>query len=261
MMKVFLFVCICITDVIAQTYVYNAYERSYVDDRDGTTYNTVDTDSSKWFVEDLRYIPESTFGAYMLNGELYCESTFKSKQTAVDVFSKKLNEKCRKVYYKWDLAMKSCPQGWHLAKTQEWMELSVFLKKNPFLHKVFFQDKPNYFVTYNYGKGEYVIYDHMSMWWNADLDKNWKKNTRANVTHFQKNEIVIKENTQFGGRFWTRNSTKSWTLLPVRCVENKMGIDYSTAIPKIDTSSSIKYGHGLKTKTNEEPKLRLDQLM
>ena len=81
MMKVFLFVCICITDVIAQTYVYNAYERSYVDDRDGTTYNTVDTDSSKWFVEDLRYIPESTFGAYMLNGELYCESTFKSKQT------------------------------------------------------------------------------------------------------------------------------------------------------------------------------------
>lgn len=133
-----LFVFLCIMNVFAQSFIYNSYERFFIDERDGKSYQFFEADSSKWFVEDLRYIPESTFGSNTLDGELYCESTFKSKQTAADVFSKKSIENCRKVYYKWDLAMKSCPQGWHLAKTQEWVELSDFLKKNPFMQKVFF---------------------------------------------------------------------------------------------------------------------------
>ena len=94
-----------------------------------------------------------------------------------------------------------------------------------------------------------------------DLDVRWKKNTRANVTHFRYKKIEIKKNSQRGSVFWTNNSTKSWKLLPARCVENKQGFDYSIYIPPIDTSSSIKYGHGVKAKSNKVSELRLDQLM
>lgn len=260
----------CITNAVAQSYYYNAYEDFFVDERDGNIYHIFETDSSKWFVEDLQYIPKATVWTNVKKGELYCESNLNLESIATDESDFYLNnlqktsiENCRKVYYKWDLAMNSCPQGWHLARTEEWLEMSAFLKKNPFLQNVVFFDYPKYYVSYNYGKekNKFVMYDHLSMWWRADLDVKWKKNTRANVTHFRNKKVEIKKNSPRGSAFWTYNSTKSWKLLPARCVENKEGIDYSIYIPKIDTSSSIKYGHEVKTKSNKVSELRLDQLM
>lgn len=267
-MKFLLFVCLCIVDVMAQSYAYNAYENVVVDERDGCTYNLFETDWSKWFVEDLHYIPESTVWTNVLNGELYCESDLKLKRFEVDEndfhsinLLKKIIKNCRKVYYKWDLAVTSCPRGWHLATTEEWNELSVFLKKNPFLQKFFFRDFPNYVSYHVKGKKEYVVYDHLSKWWHADLDGKWKKNTRARVTSLKNKKIEIKEDVQFGSVFWSHTHHGSWVLLPARCVENKKGVDYSVSIPEIDTSSSIKFGHGLNAEFNGVSKLRLDQLM
>ena len=267
-MRFLLFICLCIVNVMAQSYVFNAYENVFVDERDGHTYNLFETDLSKWFVEDLHYIPDSTIWTNVFNGELYCESNLKQKKVAVDEndsysinLLKKTIDNCYKVYYKWDLAIKSCPHGWHLATTEEWIELSTFLKKNPFMQNIFFQDYPNYVNYHIKGKKEYVVYDHLSKWWHADLDGKWKKNTRARVTSLQKRKIEIKEDVQFGSVFWSQTHHGSWVLLPARCVENKKGVDYSVTIPPIDTSSSTKFGHGLKTKSNEVSKLRLDQLM
>ena len=269
-MKFFLFISVCVTNVIAQSYIYNAYESSFVDERDGNIYHIFETDSSKWFVEDLQYIPKASVWTNVRNGELYCESNLNLESIATDEsdfylnnLQKTLIEDCRKVYYKWDLAITSCPRGWHLAKTEEWVELAAFLERNPFLQNVVFFDHPKYYVNYYYGKekNKFVLYDNFSMWWRADLDVTWKKNTRANVTHFRYKKIEIKKNSQRGSVFWTNNSTKSWKLLPARCVENKQGFDYSIYIPPIDTSSSIKYGHGVKAKSNKVSELRLDQLM
>lgn len=243
---------VCITNAVAQSYCYNAYENFFVDERDDNIYSIFETDSSKWFVEDLKYIPKTSVWTNLKNGELYCESNLNLESIATDegdffsnILQKTSIENCRKVYYKWDLAMNSCPQGWHLARTEEWIELSAFLKKNSFLQTVFFYDYPEYYVSYYYGKEKikFVIYDHFSMWWRADLDSKWKKNTRANVTHFRNKKIEIKENNFMWSVLWTRNPTKSWKLLPARCVENKEGIDYSVIIPEIDTSLTLKYRH------------------
>ncbi len=267
-MKFLLFICICITNVIAQSYIYNAYENSFVDERDQSMYNVVETDSSKWLADDLHYIPESTLWKNIFNGDLFCESSNDLKRYLVDEndtnsinLLKETIENCRKVYYKWDLAITLCPRGWHLAKTEEWIELSAYLERNPILQNVFFQDYPKY-VNYSVkGKKEYLVYEHLMKWWHADLHDLWKKNTRARVTSLRNKKLEIKTDVQFGSEFWTLTHHKVWTLLPARCVENKEGLDYSIYIPKIDTSSSIKYGHGIKTKSNKVSELRLDQLM
>jgi len=254
-MKILLFLCICITNVIAQSYIYNAYESSIVDERDGSTYNVVETDSSKWLADDLHYIPESTLWKNVLNGDLFCESGNGLKNFLIDEndttsinLLKETIENCRKVYYKWDIAITSCPRGWHLAKTEEWIELAAFLEKNPFLQNVFFQDYPKY-VKYHVGKKEYIIYDHWSKWWHADLLASWRKNTRARVTLSRNRKLILHTNiklrttAQSGSDFWTLTHFKEWALLAVRCVANKDGYDYSVTIPEIDTSLTPTYGH------------------
>jgi len=238
-MKFFLFISVCVTNVIAQSYIYNAYESSIIDERDGSTYNVVETDSSKWLADDLHYIPESTLWKNVLNGDLFCESGNGLKNFLVDEndttsinLLKETIENCRKVYYKWDIAITSCPRGWHLAKTEEWIELAAFLEKNPFLQNVFFQDYPKY-VKYHVGKKEYIIYDHWSKWWHADLQASWKKNTRARVTLSRHRKLKLNTDTQLGSEFWTLTHFKEWALLAVRCVANKDGYDYSVTIPEI----------------------------
>ena len=246
-MKILLFLCICITNAIAQSYIYNAYESCIIDGRDGSTYNVVETDSSKWLADDLHYIPESTLWKNVLNGDLFCESgnglksflVDENDTTSINLLKKTIGD-CRKVYYKWDLAITSCPHGWHLAKTEEWIELAAFLEKNPFLQNVFFQDYPKY-VKYHVGKKEYIIYDHWSKWWHADLQASWKKNTRARVTLSRHRKLKLNTDTQLGSEFWTLTHFKEWALLAVRCVANKDGYDYSVTIPEIDTSLTPKY--------------------
>ncbi|MBP5441534.1 MAG: hypothetical protein J6Y14_11620 [Fibrobacter sp.] len=259
-MKILLFMFICITNVIAQSYIYNAYENGIVDERDGSTYNVVETDSSRWLADDLHYIPLTTLWKNVVNGDLFCESDYSLKSFFVDEndnhtinLLKKTIENCRKVYYKWDLAITSCPQGWHLARTEEWIELSAFLEKNPILQNVFFQDYPKY-VNFSVKKNKkYIIYEHLSKWWHADLLGIWTKNTRARVTSFRNKKLEVKTDVQFGSDFWTLTPHKTWALLPARCVENKEGYDYFVIIPKIDTSLTLKYGHQINKTSSDAP--------
>ena len=110
-MKFFLFISVCVTNVIAQSYIYNAYESSIVDERDGNIYHIFETDSSKWFVEDLQYIPKASVWTNVRNGELYCESNLNLESIATDESDFYLNNLCQLPIFRTGLKYTKSPSS------------------------------------------------------------------------------------------------------------------------------------------------------
>jgi uncharacterized protein (TIGR02145 family) len=99
---------------------------TFVDDRDGQTYNWVKIGNQVWMAENLKYLPSVT-------GKDDRSSTL-PKYYVVDHDNTNLSEaKASYRYqnygalYNWTAAINACPSGWHLPSVNEWNALEAHL--------------------------------------------------------------------------------------------------------------------------------------
>lgn len=76
--KIAIVVLLFVVEVFSQSYVFNAYDAPFADSRDGRVYNLFKTDSSIWFVDNLKFNPDSVHGMDTLSPQSYCENFFGS---------------------------------------------------------------------------------------------------------------------------------------------------------------------------------------
>jgi len=77
-----------------------------VDLRDNRTYKIVKIGEQTWLAENLKFIPK---------GGSWC---YKGDSTNCDEFGR---------LYRWEVAKRACPKGWHLPTDSEWFKLIQFL--------------------------------------------------------------------------------------------------------------------------------------
>lgn len=82
-------------------------DSTFTDPRDKQTYRIVTMGKQVWFAENLNYSNEDVIG--------FCHENDPEK---CDIYGK---------LYRWDDAMKACPEGWHLPNLFEWRELIDFV--------------------------------------------------------------------------------------------------------------------------------------
>lgn len=118
---------------------------SFTDPRDGQIYTTVTLGKYTWMAENLRFETENsialkvkknkyqTFLDNGMKGAIECGTTDEYGTKAITC------EHLEKVgrYYPWADADKACPEGWHLASADEWIELFNYVTET----KGSFEDK------------------------------------------------------------------------------------------------------------------------
>lgn len=226
----------------SQSYVFNVYDNPFVDRRDGRMYNLFGTDSSIWFVDNLKFDPDSVYGIDYLSTNSYCDNFLEANCD----YSGRL--------YFWDAAVNACPEGWHLPNKKEWEELISFLDQQPYLKNVFVQSPLLHGeVDVMDSKRRVGFIDVISEWWMSEL----RHDADAYVAIYP---IILYEH----GRYSRRNNRKlkkkqlpaffkfdyfPWHLHRVqimpgrytesdivvvafaRCVKNKDGENYDVEIP------------------------------
>ena len=78
-------------------------DSTFTDSRDGQTYRILKLGKQVWFGENLNYSGEDAVG--------YCHENDPEK---CEIYGK---------LYRWNDAMKACPEGWHLPGLLEWIDL------------------------------------------------------------------------------------------------------------------------------------------
>jgi uncharacterized protein (TIGR02145 family) len=94
---------------------------SFIDSRDGTTYNWVKIGPQKWMAENLAYLPEVSKSNHSSSHPVYYVYGYEG--TSVEDAKKTSNYMSYGVLYNWAAANKACPAGWHLPATEEWSEI------------------------------------------------------------------------------------------------------------------------------------------
>lgn len=88
--------------IVAWTEIASAQiSESFSDSRDNKTYKTIQIGDQVWMAENLRFSTKN-------NEPYYGGKAFPGKYGAL---------------YKWQTALKVCPEGWHLPNKNEWYEL------------------------------------------------------------------------------------------------------------------------------------------
>ena len=84
-------------------------EKTFVDPRDGQQYPLVEIAGLTWLGRNLNYAAEGSF-------------CFDGKAEHCATFGR---------LYPWDVALRSCPRGWHLSTEEEWRRVETFLGMKP----------------------------------------------------------------------------------------------------------------------------------
>lgn len=103
--------------------------RSFKDPRDGRSYKTIILDGEEWMAENMAYKLAPKTYSY----ESEEDKAIRKKITAVAYEQEEKNVKQYGRLYNWEDALRVCPDGWHLATSQEW---GKFLKKIGGMKKV-----------------------------------------------------------------------------------------------------------------------------
>jgi len=116
---------------------------SFIDSRDGNSYQTVQKGNQCWLANNLRYLP-SVVGASMQSSTIPYQYVYGYQGTNTAVAKATSNYTNFGVLYNWPSAMNGagssysnpsgirgiCPYGWHLPSDAEWTEFSNFLIAN-----------------------------------------------------------------------------------------------------------------------------------
>ncbi len=87
----------------------------FTDPRDGRVYKTIKLGRQIWMAENLNY-GEMTTSSTLSVGQKWCYNN-----------DEKEAENGYGGFYTWEVAMLSCPPGWHLPSLMEWQELEDFV--------------------------------------------------------------------------------------------------------------------------------------
>ena len=105
-----------------ETGLFNVYEGTFTDSRDGKQYKTVTIFGQTWMAENLAYLPEVCgpdgncgYWVYGYDGTDVDEAKATSNYTVFGVL------------YDWEKAKTACPSGWHLPTSDEWSTLEMYL--------------------------------------------------------------------------------------------------------------------------------------
>lgn len=152
-MKIFLIACLIICTSVGQVYAQTA---SFTDPRDGQSYSTINIGEQIWMAENLRFKTENSKELRVKKNkyQIQLDGSFKG---AVECGT--INEYGQKAiscghlqkvgnYYEWEEANIACPDGWHLASSEDWEQLFNYVTetKGPFKNKTPMSQSKDYFV-------------------------------------------------------------------------------------------------------------------
>ena len=120
-------------------------KNTFTDTRDGKIYKTVKIGKQVWMAENLNY---------NANGS----KCYDNKTENCDKYGR---------LYNWEIAMKSCPSGWHLPSKAEWEVLTAAIggeKNGNSEDKFGFSILPG---GYGYSSGYFYDVGNLGYWWSA----------------------------------------------------------------------------------------------
>jgi uncharacterized protein (TIGR02145 family) len=99
---------------------------SFVDDRDGNVYSTVQIGNQCWMAENLMYLP-FVFPKYFTDNTAHLYYVYDYDGNDAAVAKTTANYQNYGALYNWPASLDACPHGWHLPNDQEWEIISVYL--------------------------------------------------------------------------------------------------------------------------------------
>jgi uncharacterized protein (TIGR02145 family) len=133
-----------------------AQHDTFTDPRDEEIYPLVKIGGQTWMAENLRYDTENSWKLKVKKNkyQVYFDGSFKgakecgtSDEYGVKAIDCEHLEKVG-VYYPWEDANDACPNGWHLASSEEWEQLFNYVTETygPFEDKTPLSSKENQFI-------------------------------------------------------------------------------------------------------------------
>ena len=103
---------------------------SFRDSRDGNRYKMVRIGDQIWMAENLAYLPQVSSSATKSKTEPFYYVYDFDNQNVVGAKNNHYYQEYGALY-NWEAAKISCPEGWHLPTTAEWMTLCKNVDSNP----------------------------------------------------------------------------------------------------------------------------------